>query len=252
LVRESHQNRGAGLLTGSTKFAVKEIEVFEIPGIKPRRPREPDHPLPPPSGFASSILNYFPVLFADFASLKFNLLWHGSRDGFGAADFHSRCDGHANTLTLICDTDGNIFGGFTPVRWESFVGSTPVVAKPKADSGVRGFLFTLVNPQNFPPRQFPLLRERKDWAVSCRLADGPCFHSNLRVCDNCNANGDNVARFDGAHDSYAYEREFPHEPDQLSLHTEKPARPPEEIPDRAQESGLGNPVLVDHRSGLLS
>jgi hypothetical protein len=35
-----------------------------------------------------------------------------------ARHFHGRCDGHAPTLTLIQDTEGNIFGGFTPVEWE--------------------------------------------------------------------------------------------------------------------------------------
>jgi hypothetical protein len=40
-------------------------------------------------------------------------------DAFRANQFHRRCDGHANTLTVILDTKGNIFGGFTPVEWES-------------------------------------------------------------------------------------------------------------------------------------
>jgi hypothetical protein len=57
--------------------------------------------------------------FSEFGGKQFSLLWRGSRDGFRARNFHSRCDGHANTLTLIKDTEGNIFGGFTPVEWES-------------------------------------------------------------------------------------------------------------------------------------
>jgi hypothetical protein len=56
---------------------------------------------------------------AQFAGKRFTLLWRGSRKGFGAGDFHSRCDGHPPTLTLIQDTKGNIFGGFTPVEWVS-------------------------------------------------------------------------------------------------------------------------------------
>jgi hypothetical protein len=47
------------------------------------------------------------------------MLWRGSRDGFGAAELHRRCDGCTNTLTLISTTKGNIFGGFTPVKRES-------------------------------------------------------------------------------------------------------------------------------------
>jgi hypothetical protein len=33
--------------------------------------------------------------------------------------FHWCWDCHANTLELIFDIKGNIFGGFTPVEWES-------------------------------------------------------------------------------------------------------------------------------------
>jgi hypothetical protein len=49
----------------------------------------------------------------------FKILWRGSRDGFEAKEFHRRCDGHENTLTVILDTKGNFFGGFTPGEWES-------------------------------------------------------------------------------------------------------------------------------------
>jgi hypothetical protein len=70
-------------------------------------------------GFGSTIISDFPDLFDEFRGRQFALLWRGGRDGFGARDFHSRCDGHANTLTLIEDTNGNIFGGFTPLEWES-------------------------------------------------------------------------------------------------------------------------------------
>jgi outer membrane murein-binding lipoprotein Lpp len=64
----------------------------------------------------SRIVGYFPPLFEEFRMKCFNLLWRGSRDGFTAKEFHRRCDGRTNTLTLILDTDGNVFGGFTPVE----------------------------------------------------------------------------------------------------------------------------------------
>jgi hypothetical protein len=65
----------------------------------------------------SRIISDFPKNVAAFR--KFSLLWRGSRDGFQKEEFHRRCDGHANTLTVILDTNGNIFGGFTPVKWAS-------------------------------------------------------------------------------------------------------------------------------------
>jgi hypothetical protein len=69
----------------------------------------------------SLIVSDFPSLFDEFRLKKWNLLWRGSRDGFDTGDFHSRCDGHANTVTLIEDVGGFVFGGFTPVEWESRV-----------------------------------------------------------------------------------------------------------------------------------
>jgi hypothetical protein len=61
----------------------------------------------------------FPAIFQKFKKRSFTLLWRGSRDGFKAKQFHHRCDGNPNTLTVILDTNGKIFGGFTPVEWDS-------------------------------------------------------------------------------------------------------------------------------------
>jgi hypothetical protein len=105
----------------------------------------------PPSGWNSAIVPDFPKLFEDFMKKQFTLLWRGSRDGFGARDFHGRCDRHPNTLTVILDTNGNIFGGFTPVEWES-----PSKLCNKIDPSEKSFLFTLKNPHNVPARRFAL------------------------------------------------------------------------------------------------
>jgi hypothetical protein len=107
----------------------------------------PDHrPLLAPAGFASLIVSDFPALFTEFRGKRLTLLWRDSRDDFRAPDFHVRCDGHAPTLTLIQDTKGNIFAGFTPVEWES----PAWPRKSKADPSLKSFLFTLKNPHNFP------------------------------------------------------------------------------------------------------
>jgi hypothetical protein len=67
----------------------------------------------------SLIVSNFPEIFSDFRGKDFKLLWRGSRNGFEVQEFHRRCDGHSNTLTVILDTNGNLFGGFTPLEWES-------------------------------------------------------------------------------------------------------------------------------------
>jgi hypothetical protein len=132
----------------------------------------------------STIISDFPEIFSEFRGKRFSLLWRGGRDGFDAHDFHSRCDGHANTLTLIEDTEGNIFGGFTPVEWES---SEPR-GKDKADPSLKSFIFTLKNPQNVPARRFALKAEEKDEAIYCSSKWGPWFSCDIVVSDDCNAN----------------------------------------------------------------
>jgi hypothetical protein len=134
-----------------------------------------------PAGFASLIVADSPALFAEFGGKRFTLLWRGSRDGFGVDDFHGRCDGRAPTLTLIEDTKGNIFGGFTPVEWDS------ENSNGKADPSLKSFLFTLKNPHNFPARKFALKAKKKDFAIVCNSQRGPCF-CGIWVSDHCNAN----------------------------------------------------------------
>jgi hypothetical protein len=133
-----------------------------------------------PAGFASLIVAGFPALFAEFRGKRCALLWRGSRDGFGARDFHGRCDGHAPTLALIQDTGGSIFWGFTPVEWDS-------CNLCKVDPSLKSFIFTLKNPHNFPARKFALKAGTKHEAIYCGSECGPYF-IGLDVSDNCNAN----------------------------------------------------------------
>jgi hypothetical protein len=144
-------------------------------------------PPPAPPGFASLIVADFPALLAELRGKRFPLLWRGSRDGFGAGDFHIRCDGRTPTLTLIEDTAGNIFGGFTPVEWESNF-------KLKADPSLKSFVFSLKNPHNFPARKFVLKAEKKDRAIACNSACGPFFNDGFMVYDHCNVNSESHTR----------------------------------------------------------
>jgi chaperonin cofactor prefoldin len=105
----------------------------------------------------SRIIADFPVIFADFYGKRLSLLWRGTSNGFAASEFHRRCDGHANTLTLILDTDGNSFGGFTPVKWESKQWNrknTDDDNTRKEDYSSKSFLFTLKNPHNISAKRF--------------------------------------------------------------------------------------------------
>jgi hypothetical protein len=102
--------------------------------------------------------------------------------GFRQDDFHRRCDRHPNTLTVILDTNGNIFGGFTPLEWES----RPWNNGNKADPSLKSFLFTQKNPHSFPARRFALKAENKDKALECVFDRGPHF-GDICVSDACDA-----------------------------------------------------------------
>jgi hypothetical protein len=165
--------------------------VSPAPALTPPPQNLTSPSAPPPSVWESAIVSIFPKILGEFCGNKFSLLWRGSRDGFKATQFHCRCDGHANTLTLILDTNGNIFGGFTPVEWESSRKGKrkkdPDEAFQKADPSQKSFLFTLKNPRNVSARRFALKDERKDEAICCDSNRGPDF-SDMTIEDNCNAN----------------------------------------------------------------
>jgi hypothetical protein len=148
------------------------------------------HP-PPPSApeIDSLIVSDFPPLFEEFRAKRFDLLWWGSRDGITAQEFHRRCDGRADTLTLVSDTDGNVFGGFTPVEWESG-------AKWKGDDSLRSFFFTRRNPHGVPPRKFTLRAGKRQCAIVCSSPYCAAFGDSIDVHYNCNANRNSVARID--------------------------------------------------------
>jgi hypothetical protein len=95
---------------------------------------------------------------------KLELKYRASRDGFSSSDFHSHCDGIANTLTVIKAKSGNVFGGFTEQEWHS---RGVFVADSKA------FLFSLVNKKVTP---FKALCLNEGLQAMCGEPDyGPCF-----------------------------------------------------------------------------
>jgi uncharacterized coiled-coil protein SlyX len=135
--------------------------------------------------FDSLISPEFPSLFNELAGCSFELLYRGSRDGFGAKDFHTRCDGRSGTVTLIKTPQGFVFGGFTPCRWES----GPPLGQFIGDETLKSFLFTIKNPHNTNPRKFPLKADRCAKAVFVDLGCGPTFGggSEIAVGSNCDS-----------------------------------------------------------------
>jgi hypothetical protein len=92
---------------------------------------------------------------------------------------------------VILDTNGNIFGGFTPLEWESRVHNGKGGDENnclKADDSQKSFVFTLKNPHNIPARRFALKAEKKHEAIWCHSEWGPVFGDDIVVSDNGNTN----------------------------------------------------------------
>ena len=99
---------------------------------------------------------------------KWELKYRASRDGFKSTDFHSHCDGIANTLTVIKAKSGNIFGGFTEQEWHS---RGEFVTDPNA------FIFSLVNKKEKP---FKVMCS-DELAICGNSKYGPCFGGQVKA-----------------------------------------------------------------------
>ena len=112
--------------------------------------------------------------------LKFNLLFSTHRDNYTSKSFHDNCDGVSPTITIVMDTNGNKFGGYTTSSWgESNTGSGSYYARD-----TDAFIFNLskrlkyVQPDKFGKN-----------SIYRSNSYGPVFGSyNLQINDNCNSN----------------------------------------------------------------
>ena len=113
-----------------------------------------------------------------------SLLYRGSRDGFGAADFHAKCNEKGATVMIVKSTEGCIFGGYSDQSWESTVYYN---YSSYNFTSSRAFLFSIVNPAGLAPMKLPLTGKSNNEAVFCNPSYGPCFGDyDLDIRDNCN------------------------------------------------------------------
>lgn len=98
---------------------------------------------------------------------KYRLLYRGSRDGWLAADFHSRCDEKGPTITLIKVDNGRRCGGYASESWDSD-------DHGKTDN--ESFLFSLDLSAKYSVRN-----SERGYDMYCYKNNGPCFGGELRV-----------------------------------------------------------------------
>lgn len=106
---------------------------------------------------------------------KFKLLFRASRDGYDAQNFHDKCNGKGNTLTLVKTTTGRRFGGFTDAQWNqsgSYI------------SGSYGFIFSLDNKEIF-------YNNNSSYSIIGNSSYGPYFGNDFYLSNNCDTNDSN-------------------------------------------------------------
>ena len=107
----------------------------------------------------ANLLNQWVSKALEVEKVTFKLLWQGSRDGFSASTFHTKCNGQGHTLTIGLSTFPKVFGGFTAVDWDNS-GSW------KSDS--KAFIFSLTH-------RIKCAKQNNGYAIYPHPSYGPTF-----------------------------------------------------------------------------
>jgi hypothetical protein len=95
-------------------------------------------------------------------------------------NFHDKCDDKSNTVTIILTTEGFLFGGFTPIAWDS--GNSY-----KTDGSQKSFTFSVKNPHNIEGKIFSVKNPER--AIYCHSSLGPIFSNYaIKITNDCNMN----------------------------------------------------------------
>ena len=109
---------------------------------------------------------------------KWRLCYRASLHGFSSRDFHAKCDGIRQTLTIVRTTRSFIFGGYAEEAWSQ---SGEYIHDDKA------FVFSLVNRSNRP---IMIRCSAPDCAFTSHSNAGPTFGEGhaFYISDNSNNN----------------------------------------------------------------
>jgi len=111
--------------------------------------------------------------------IKFSMLFNTAKDGDSASTFHYYCDWVCPTVTVVLDTEGRKFGGYSTNAW----------CQPSAGSvnsrAPESFLFNLTN-----KKKFELIDNFDSNAINKTDSYGPTFGGgyDLYLADNCKSN----------------------------------------------------------------
>jgi len=97
----------------------------------------------------------------DYKEPILELIFRGSRNGYGAQEFHDFCDARGSTVILIRATNKKVFGGYTDLSWNR---------DDQYQSTDKSFLFSM----DFKEK-FKLKSGHAQYAIKGSKELGPCF-----------------------------------------------------------------------------
>jgi hypothetical protein len=111
---------------------------------------------------------------------KFTLIYRATVDGFEAFNFHRKCNGIPNTLSIIKVKDSkNIFGGYTQATWDNS-------NTYKKDNNA--FIFSLVNQDNKPIKINFDSKNGSSYSIKCNSTFGPTFGAGFDIFISTHSN----------------------------------------------------------------
>jgi hypothetical protein len=130
------------------------------------------------------------------ASVKFNLVYRGSRDGFYATSFHNKVDGKIPTVSIVETNRGRIFGGFTDQDFYSF--------HSKIKASANSFIFSISRREKYPIKpdcQDMALHTGDHWYIMS-FGDNDFYLENY-----CNTNENSYCNFGTSYEAKGLPRE---------------------------------------------
>ena len=118
--------------------------------------------------------------------IKFNLLFSTNKDGTSSSTFHYYCDGVFPTVTVVYDTSGRMFGGYSTHSWAQSSCGANYCRAPGS------FIFNLTN-----EKKYDLIDEFK-YAIYKHTSYGPTFgYSNydLYIANSCTSSSSNYCYY---------------------------------------------------------
>lgn len=115
--------------------------------------------------------------------LKFNMLFNTAKDGDSASTFHYYCDGIFPTVTVIVDTAGRRFGGYSTHSWRQPSAGAVYSRAPES------FIFNLSNKQ-----KYDLFDQAYTNGIYKNNSYGPTFGGGYDLC-LCNSGKSNTSNY---------------------------------------------------------